>query len=155
MGVPGTPVAVGIPSGLRALAGAWVFAVLVVALACVLQIAASSHALASGFHHAHFSASAAAVQDEASAPVSRQGNEFVAEAMPQAVMSDCKGHGSHDPGSKCKGCCASLCCAAALVLNFDICHVQGVPAPAPWMFSQHPVVLKQVSGLDRPPDSCA
>ena len=155
MGRPCTSVADGIPPGLRALAGAWAFAVLMIVLACVMQIAASSHALASGFHHHASAASPAAVQDEAIAPVSRQGNEVVAEAMQYSDISDCDGHASHKSGSKSKGCCASLCCAADVARHADFWHVPGIPAHAPWIFPQQFVVLKQASGLDRPPDFCA
>ena len=154
MGLPCTPVPDDKPSALRALVGAWVFAVLIVALACVLQIAGSSKASASGFHHDHSPARSAIVQNDAVAiaPVSWQGNEVVMRAMQHADFSDCTGHASHKTGSKAKDYCASMCCAAALVWNSDTWHVPGQPLNAPWTFSQQFVVLKHASGLDRPPD---
>ena len=155
MGLSATPAADGNRPALRALVGAWVFAVLMIALACAMQLAGSSHALASGSHHNHSAASPAAIQNDAFAPVSRQGDEVVAEATPHAGVSDCDSHASHKSGSKSKGCCASMCCAADMARHADSWHVPGVPAPAPWMFSQQFVVLKQASGLDRPPDFCA
>ena len=126
------------------------FSVLIVILACMMQIAGSGKAWAEEFQHEHSAGSSVSVQNDVMVHLAMPAP--VVNASQNAEVTDCDGHEGHKNGSGSKKCCVSMCCAADSVWNGGYGYVPVEQISPLWLFSRQFLALAYASGLDRPPD---